>query len=228
MIFRQLFDKNTNTYSYLLADSQSLDAVIIDPVREQFQRDYKLIEQMNLKLKYILETHIHADHITSAALLKEATGAQTAISSHDGSKNFDTQLNDKQILEFGRHKITCLKTVGHTNSCMSFLVDNMIFSGDALMIRSCGRTDFQNGSNKELFNSVRNILFKLPDHTLVYPAHNYEGFTNSTILEEKNYNPRLKLTNNFSDFACIMDNLNLSLPKNIKVNIKINQNIGKI
>ncbi|MCB0365330.1 MAG: MBL fold metallo-hydrolase [Bdellovibrionaceae bacterium] len=227
MIFRQLFDRDTCTYTYLLADSVSRDAVIIDPVREQFERDMQILGELNLQLRLILETHIHADHVTGAALLRRETGAKVGVAAVAGAEGVDKPLVDGQVLDRGEIVIKVLATPGHTNSCLSYFVGDRVFTGDALFIRGCGRTDFQQGDSAKLFKSVREKLFALPDDTFVYPGHDYKGQTVSTIGEEKRYNPRLRLNHTIEDFARIMSELKLDPPVRIKEAVPANLKLGE-
>ncbi|WP_241558795.1 MBL fold metallo-hydrolase [Halobacteriovorax sp. HLS] len=228
LILRQLFERETSTYTYIIYDKNSLEAVIIDPVRETIERDCKLIDDLELKLRWSLETHLHADHITSASQLSDKYNCKIAISSFaEVSKEGVTLLQDRQIVEINpSFKIEVIATPGHTNCSISFLINDMLFSGDTLLIRGCGRTDFQQGSNEQLFESVRTKLFSLPDMTRVFPGHNYKGELSSSILEEKKYNPRLKEDNSFDQFCSIMNNLNLSHPKQIEIALPANKVCG--
>ena len=185
---RQLFDYESWTYSYLVFDPQSLDAVSIDPVLEQHPRDLKLIRELGLKLIYVLETHLHTDHQSGAEKLAETTKAQTAIGRGTGSKTASVLLEDGQELSFGAFSITALATPGHTPGCMSFQLEGMLFCGDTLFIRSCGRTDFQQGDPRVLYQSIHEKIFRLPPETLVYPGHDYNGIMVSTIGEELRWN----------------------------------------
>ena len=185
---RQLFDYESWTYSYLVFDPQSLDAVSIDPVLEQHPRDLKLIRELGLKLIYVLETHVHTDHQSGAEKLAETTGAQTAIGRGTGSTTASVLLEDGQELSFGAFSIKALATPGHTPGCMSFQLEGMLFCGDTLFIRSCGRTDFQQGDPRVLYQSIHEKLFRLPPETLVYPGHDYNGIMVSTIGEELRWN----------------------------------------
>jgi len=215
MLFRQLFDRETATYTYLLADEQSGDAVIIDTVDTQIQRDLKLIEELELNLLYTLETHVHADHITGSGPLREATGAQIAVPSGSGVKGADRELGGGDVLTFGGHRLEVIETPGHTATCRSYLVDGeRVFTGDALFIRGTGRTDFQGGSATKLYQSITEHLFALPDHVRIYPGHDYRGHTVSTIGEEKRLNPRIA-GKTVDQFAQIMADLNLADPKRI-------------
>ncbi len=227
MIFQQLFESESSTFTYLLADSKAREAVIIDPVLETVKRDLQLIKELNLKLLYIFETHVHADHVTGAAQIAEATQAKIALSSAANAKGADLNVKDGDEFKFGSHVLKVLATPGHTNSCMSYLVGNRVFTGDALMIRANGRTDFQEGSAEKLFHSVNTKLFTLPDETLVYPAHDYKGFTSSSIIDEKKFNSRLNQNRKLPEFVKIMAELNLPRPKKIDVAVPANLNCGR-
>jgi sulfur dioxygenase len=228
MIFRQLFDADSSTYTYLLACSQTKEACIIDPVLEKVDRDLKLIQELHLKLRFILETHIHADHITGAATLREATGAKVALSAAANVTCADQKLQDGEILKVGNLKIKVIATPGHTDSCTSYFCHDRVFTGDALMIRGCGRTDFQEGSSEKLFESVRKKLFTLPPETLVFPAHDYKGVLASSIAEEMEFNPRLGISNTKEEFVSIMRDLKLEPPKKIAESVPANLKCGKI
>jgi hydroxyacylglutathione hydrolase len=223
MIFRQLFEKESSTYTYLLADEQTKEALLIDPVIETIDRDLKLLKELGLHLKYVLETHIHADHISSSFELRKRTKAKIAVSKHSGANAIDIYLKDGDTLSLGKLSIKVLETPGHTDGCLSYVLENKIFTGDALLIRGCGRTDFQNGSSEKLYNSIQK-LFSLPSETIVYPGHDYNGFLSSTIAEEKKYNPRIA-EKSLKEFVEIMANLKLSLPK--KINEAVPANLGE-
>lgn len=227
MIFRQLLDAETSTYSYILADEESREAALIDSVLEQVDRDLQCLQDLNLTLKYILETHIHADHITGASVLREKTGAKTAVAKASNVDCADLLLSDADRLQLGAVEIQVLATPGHTNSCLSYYVGDRVFTGDALLIRGCGRTDFQEGSSERLFDSVRKKLFALPDETLVFPAHDYKGLLCSSIDEEKRLNPRLNLSISKAQFVDIMKGLKLSQPKKIEQAVPRNLKCGK-
>ncbi|XP_037908287.1 persulfide dioxygenase ETHE1, mitochondrial-like [Hermetia illucens] len=224
--FRQLFDTDTSTYTYLLADLNTKEAVIIDPVLEQAKRDAQLVKELGLTLKYALNTHMHADHVTGTGYLKRLLpGTQSVIAKFSGAKA-DKHLDDNEIVQFGRHKIEAICTPGHTNGCMSFIVheQGLVFTGDALLIRGCGRTDFQEGSAEKLYSSIHDRIYKLPNNFQVYPAHDYKGQLASTIIEEKTYNPRL--TKDKPTFINIMNNLNLAKPRYIDKAIPANRECG--
>lgn len=227
MIFRQLFDHESSTYTYLVADASTKDATIIDPVIEQVDRDLTLIRELGLQLKMILETHIHADHVTGSWELKQATKAEAVAGAGSKLACADRLLKDKETIRVGSLEFQALATPGHTDSCMSYYGHGRVFTGDALLIRGCGRTDFQQGSSKKLFHSIRNVLFRLPDETLVFPAHDYKGMNCSSIGEEKAHNPRLNLHIGEDEFVQIMASLNLSPPKKIAVAVPRNQSCGQ-
>jgi len=224
MIFRQLFDPETSTYTYLLADAESREAVLIDAVDTQVERDLKLMTELDLKLTHALETHVHADHITGAGLLRRHTGCMVGVSVHGHVDCADLQLREGDEIHFGRHGVRVLEMPGHTDSCVSYRCEDMVFTGDALFIRACGRTDFQQGDAGRLYDSVTGKLFTLPDATFVYPGHDYKGMTRSTIGEEKRHNPRL--TQSRDAFIKTMDELNLPMPKRIKEAVPANLKCG--
>lgn len=200
MIFRQLFDRNSCTYTYLLADEHTLEGVIIDSVSDHSQRDATLVDELQIKLKYVLETHIHADHVNGVRAIRAHRRAQFALGKASQHPQADLLLDDDDSITFGRHSITAIATPGHTAACVTYACDNMIFSGDSLLIRGCGRTDFQEGDPDTLYRSVHTRLFVLPDQTRVYPGHDYNGHTVSTIGEEKLFNPRLKQQHSCAEF----------------------------
>lgn len=226
ILFRQLFEKTSSTYTYLIADKKTNEAIIIDSVRETAERDINLVKELGLKLVYILETHVHADHVTGAHLLKKATGAKTMVSKNAKITCTDGEFGDDDYIKFGNLTLKCISTPGHTDTCTSFYIDGFVITGDALMIRACGRTDFQQGSPEALYDSVKNKLYKLPDSTLVYPAHNYNGLEVSSIGEEKKWNPRLGDNVSKEKFIEIMKNLKLSYPAQIDVALPANMKCG--
>ena len=215
LIFYQLFEKETSTYTYLIGDPLTKEAILIDPVIEMVDRDTKLLNELDLKLKYILDTHVHADHVTSSGELRKRTGAKVGVSSAYDLSCADLHLEDGQELKLGEHTIKVIHTPGHTSGCLTYQLGDMIFTGDALLIRGCGRTDFQEGSSEKLFSSVREKLFNLPDETIIYPGHDYKGLTKSTIAQEKKWNSRLNTSISKVEFINIMKNLKLAQPKKI-------------
>ncbi|MES1024376.1 MBL fold metallo-hydrolase [Gloeocapsa sp. BRSZ] len=227
MLFRQLFDQDTGTYTYLIT-SQSKDAVLVDPVVEQVERDRKLIEELGLTLRYCLETHIHADHITGTAKLRELTGCQGVVPENANAACANRFIRDGETLQIGDVRIQAIATPGHTDSHVAYLInDTHLLTGDALFIRGCGRTDFQSGNAGTLYDSVTQRLFTLPDDTLVYPGHDYRGHTVSTIGEEKQWNPRFvgRTRDSFIEF---MNNLNLPNPQKIMEAVPANEHCGNL
>ena len=228
MIFHQLFDAETCTYTYLLADESSREAVLIDSVIEQSERDTQLLRELKLNLKYLIETHVHADHITAVATLKKAfPEAKSVYNARAGVDAPDVQVNDGDTLRFGSHTLKVLYTPGHTDSCTSFLLGERIFTGDALLIRACGRTDFQQGDPGRLYDGIVSKIFTLPDHCVVYPGHDYNGMISSTVGEEKTLNPRLAGKTRV-EFIALMNALNLPYPKKIDVALPANLKCGAV
>ncbi len=229
LIFRQLFDSKSSTYTYLLADEESGEAILIDPVFEQIRRDLALLNELGLKLTHILDTHCHADHITSAWLLKIRTRAKIGISSNAGVENADIHLSHGDKLSFGSRYISVRETPGHTDGCVTYVLDNesMAFTGDCLLIRGCGRTDFQQGKTRHMYQSVHTQIFTLPDDALLYPAHDYRGLTVTSVKEEKAFNPRLGGKLDENDFEGFMRNLNLPHPNQIDIALPANLKSGK-
>jgi glyoxylase-like metal-dependent hydrolase (beta-lactamase superfamily II)/rhodanese-related sulfurtransferase len=227
MIFRQLLDNESKTYTYLLGDPWSREAAIIDPVLEQFERDTQIIEELGLKLVYSLETHCHADHVTGGGLLRARHGCKTGAAKVAGIKGVDIELTDGDALRFGLQALEVRSTPGHTAGCVSYVTADRskVFTGDALMIRGCGRTDFQEGDPRTLYRSLRDKIFSLPDDTLVYPGHDYKGRTVSSVGEEKAHNPRLAGKSE-DEFAAIMDGLKLAYPRKIDVALPANKKMG--
>ena len=229
MFFRQFLEPVSSTWTYLLADRATGDAVIIDPVLETVDRDIQNILDLGLTLRWTLETHVHADHITGAAALKDRLGCQTGVSAHAGLDCVDRALVHGDRVAFGGHALTVVETPGHTLCSLSYLTDGphrMAFTGDALLIRGCGRTDFQNGSASKLYQAIHREIFSLPDDTTVYPGHDYNGRTASTVGEERRLNPRL--TKSEVDFVALMAGLNLPRPKLIDVAVPANLQCGRV
>ncbi|MDJ0649101.1 MAG: MBL fold metallo-hydrolase [Xenococcaceae cyanobacterium MO_188.B19] len=227
MIFRQLFDRESSTYTYLIDDPETQEAILVDPVIEQLSRDIQLLKELSLTLKFCLETHIHADHITATGKLREITGCQGIVPNNADIECADIFIKDGEIINLGKITIKAIETNGHTDSHMSYLVnDSLVLTGDALFIRGCGRTDFQSGNPGTLYDSVTQKLFTLPDKTLVYPAHDYKGHTVSTIGEEKQWNPRFKKDR--SSFIQFMNSLNLPNPKKMMEAVPANERCGSL
>lgn len=226
MFVRQLFDRDTSTYTYLIADEVTSEAAIIDPVKEQLERDVLLIKQLGFNLKYVLETHVHADHITSSGQLREEFSAKVVLHENSGAKCADMLITDNEVLKLGEVEIKALHTPGHTNADLSFVVEDIVFTGDALLVRDCGRTDFQLGDSTTLYNSINDKIFSLDDATTIYPGHDYYGFTASSVKEEKQFNNRLGNGKTQDEFVEIMANLDLALPKRIKESVPGNTNCG--
>ncbi len=221
----QLFDSESSTYTYLLVDPHSGDAIIIDPVDHQLERDLAAIRAQNARLVWVIETHAHADHITSAGQLIEHTGAQAATPAGCGIQPAARQLRDGDIIEFGEEKLTAIHTPGHTAGSMSFLWRNHVFTGDTLLIDGCGRTDFQSGSADALYTSITERLFSLPPETIVWPAHDYKGRTHSSIGHERAHNSRLA-NRSRADFVALMDALHLPKPRRIDEAVPANLWLG--
>src|SRR5688572_8469225 len=224
MLFRQLFDPETSTYTYLLADEESHEAVIIDPVHEQFERDVALIGELDLRLTAVLDTHVHADHVTAQGLLRQRFGAKSVMSERSGAVCADVLVKQGDRVAFGRHELEVRETPGHTSGCLTFVSHEprMAFTGDALLIRGCGRTDFQSGDSRSLYRSVREQVFTLPDDTLIYPAHDYKGRTVTTVAEEKRHNPRLGMSRSLAEFTELMAALNLPYPRKMDASVPAN------
>jgi len=213
MLFRQLFDPGTSTYTYLIADPETGAAALVDPVLEQVERDWQLIQELGLHLHYCLETHVHADHITGTSQLRQRSGCIGIVPTQAQVECADRFIQDGEVVCLGNVEIKAIATPGHTDSHMAYLVNQThLLTGDSLLIRGCGRTDFQSGNPGALYDAVTTQLFSLPNSTLVYPGHDYRGFTVSTIGEEKQFNPRFHQRSR-SEFVEFMAHLNLPYPQ---------------
>ena len=225
MIFKQEFDTKTSTYTYIIASAKGREAVIIDPVLENVEDYINILKELNLKLVKVIDTHIHADHITGASKLKQVTNCTTIMGEHTPADTVEIKVKDSEIINIDNLKIRSIYTPGHTSDSYSFLLDNYLFTGDTLLINGTGRTDFQNGSSKDAYNSLFNNLLKLPEETLVYPGHDYNGKFSSTIGNEKKFNPRLQVKS-VDEYVDIMSKLNLAKPKMIEINVSRNIKLG--
>ena len=225
MIFRQVFDNKSSTYTYLIASAKGREAVIIDPVIENVESYIKLLQELDLKLVKVIDTHIHADHVTGASKLKQVTNCSTLMGEHTPSDAVEIKVKDDEIIKIDQIEIKAMYTPGHTSDSYSFLMKNYLFSGDTLLINGTGRTDFQNGSSKDAYNSIFNRLLKLPEDTILYPGHDYNGKESSTIGNEKKFNPRLQVKN-VDEYVELMSNLNLAKPQLIDINVSRNIKLG--
>ena len=225
MIFRQVFDNKSSTYTYLIASAKGREAVIIDPVIENVENYIELLNELDLKLVKVIDTHIHADHVTGASKLKLATNCSTLMGEHTPADAVEIKVKDDEIIKIDQIEIKAMYTPGHTSDSYSFLMNNYLFSGDTLLINGTGRTDFQNGSSKDAYNSIFNRLLKLPEDTILYPGHDYNGKVSSTIGNEKKFNPRLQVKN-VDEYVDLMSNLNLAKPKLIDINVSRNIKLG--
>ncbi len=226
MKIEQLFDPATSTYSYLLWDKKTKQAALIDSVKEQLERDTTLIKQLALDLKYTLETHIHADHVTGSGQLRDIFNSQAAVHKNSESDCANILLSDGDTLKLGDEVIDIIYTPGHTNTDISYHIDSILFTGDALLINGCGRTDFQSGDASALYHSITQKMFTLNDETIIYPGHDYNGFTSSTIAREKAFNSRLGNNKSEKEFVAIMDSLILEPPARIDIAVPGNQQCG--
>lgn len=229
MIFRQLFDRETWTYTYLLGDEGTREAVIIDPVVEQNELYVRLLKELGLKLKYAIDTHVHADHVTGLGMLRETYGALSVHGFGSTASGIDVFVKDGEEIFFGNNALIALATPGHTDDSFSYLFKDegrtVVFTGDTLLIRGSGRTDFQNGDAGMQYDSIHQKLLSLPDDTIVYPGHDYRGVTESRIGEEKRYNPRLQVANK-AEYVELMGNLKLASPKFMDVAVPANLAAG--
>ncbi|XP_066588672.1 persulfide dioxygenase ETHE1, mitochondrial [Prorops nasuta] len=224
--FRQLFDPVSSTYTYLLADINLTEAVIIDPVLEWAERDREIIQDLGLNLKYALNTHVHADHVTGSGRLKSLLAGCKSMISRSSQAKADILLDPNDSVRFGRHELLVLPTPGHTEGCVTYVCheQGIAFTGDALLIRGCGRTDFQGGSAETLYKSVHSMILALPSNYRLYPAHDYNGRTVTTVAEESHFNPRL--SKSLEEFIVIMNSLNLPYPKMIDQAVPANRVCG--
>jgi len=226
MIFKQVFDTKSSTYTYIIASGKGREAVIIDPVIENVESYIKLLNELDLKLVKVIDTHIHADHVTGASKLKQETNCSTIMGEHTPADAVEIKVKDDEIIKIDQIEIKAMYTPGHTSDSYSFLMDNnCLFSGDTLLINGTGRTDFQNGSSKDAYNSIFDRLLKLPEDTILYPGHDYNGKESSTIGNEKKFNPRLQVKN-VDEYVELMSNLNLAKPELIDINVSRNIKLG--
>ena len=225
MIFKQVFDVQSSTYTYLIASKKGHEAIIIDPVLENVEKYIELLKEFNLQLVKVIDTHIHADHVTGASKLKKTTNCTTIMGEHSPSELVEIKVKDEEIIKIDQIEIKAIYTPGHTSDSYSFLMNNYLFSGDTLLINGTGRTDFQNGSSNDAYDSIFNKLLKLPEETLLYPGHDYNGEKVSTLKHEKKFNPRLQVKN-ANEYTHIMNNLNLSKPKLMDTNVRRNIKLG--
>ncbi len=228
MIFRQLYDETSSTYTYLLADEQSREAILIDPVFEQAQRDLAMLRELDLQLKIVADTHVHADHVTAAWVLKQKSGCKIALAAVAGAEQVDMSLRHGDTFSINNITLEARATPGHTNGCLSYVLSDhsKVFTGDALLIRGCGRSDFQQGDAHRLYHSITEQLFSLPDECAVYPAHDYNGRTQSSVNEEKIHNPRVGGGASEKDFVEYMQAMQLPHPKKIAEAIPNNMRSG--
>lgn len=227
MLFRQLYDHQSSTYSYLLADGPGGEALLIDPVREHSAQYLQLIEQLGLRLLVAVDTHTHADHVTALGALRDASGCVTRMGEQTKAECVSERFRDGETLRIGGLRLRALYTPGHTDESYSLVMDDRVFTGDALLIRGTGRTDFQNGDSHAAYDSLFNKLLKLPDDTLVYPGHDYKGWTVSSIGEERRWNPRLQVRS-AEEYAALMANLKLPTPKLMDVAVPANLACGRV
>ena len=225
MIFKQLFDTKSSTYTYLISSGNGREALIIDPVLENVSEYINILKELDLKLVKVIDTHIHADHVTGASKLKDITKCSTIMGDHTPAVSVEIKVKDDEYINLDNIKIRAMYTPGHTSDSYSFLMNNYLFSGDTLLINGTGRTDFQNGNPKDAYNSIFNKLLKLPDDTLLFPAHDYKGEKVSTIGKEKKQNPRLQV-NSVDEYVEIMNNLNIKKPLELESNVSRNIKLG--
>lgn len=227
MIFHQFFEQESSTYTYLLACEDTREAVLIDPVASEIEHYAHFMAEKNLKLAYSLDTHVHADHVTAANQLREKFGCKTVLHRNSGVSCGDIFITDKSAIRIGNILIEARYTPGHTNACTSYVIDGMVFTGDALLIDGCGRTDFQEGNAAILYDSIHQQIFSLSDDTIVYPGHDYKSRLSSTIGQERLHNARLGNCRSKQEFIEIMQNLNLPYPQKIDIALPANKICGK-
>ena len=225
MIFKQLFDTKSSTYTYLISSGNGREGLIIDPVLENVNEYIDVLKELNLKLVKVIDTHIHADHVTGASKLKDITKCSKIMGAHTPAESVEIKVKDDEYIDLDYLKIRAMYTPGHTSDSYSFLMNNHLFSGDTLLINGTGRTDFQNGNAKDAYNSIFNKLLKLPEETLLYPAHDYKGEKVSTIGKEKKQNPRLQVKS-VDEYIDIMNNLDLKKPAELESNVSRNIKLG--
>ena len=225
MIFKQLFDTKSSTYTYLISSGKGREALIIDPVIENVSEYISSLKELNLKLVKVIDTHIHADHVTGASKLKDITKCSTIMGAHTPAETVEIKVKDDEYIDLDNLRIRAMYTPGHTSDSYSFLMNNYLFSGDTLLINGTGRTDFQNGNAKDAYNSIFNKLLKLPEETHLYPAHDYKGEKVSTIGKEKKQNPRLQVKS-VNEYIEIMNNLDLKKPTELESNVSRNVKLG--
>jgi glyoxylase-like metal-dependent hydrolase (beta-lactamase superfamily II) len=222
MIFNQLYDVKSSTYTYIVSSGKGREALIIDPVIENTNEYIKVLKDLDLKLVKVIDTHIHADHISGLNELKKQTNCSRVMGENSDSEVIDIRVSEGEKIKIENIELTTIYTPGHTECCYSFLMKDRVFTGDTLLINGSGRTDFQGGNALDQYNSIFNKLLKLPEKTLVYPAHDYNGKKFSTIIDEKNYNPRLQV-NSSDEYLEIMNNLNLANPKMMDIAVLANK-----
>lgn len=225
MLFRQLFERESSTYTYLLASRRGGEALLIDPVKEETSKYLQLIEELDLKLVFALDTHVHADHVTALGDLRAKTGCASIMGAQSKAECVSMKVKDGELIEVDGIRLRAMYTPGHTDDSYSFVMDDRVFTGDTLLIRGTGRTDFQNGDSRQQYDSLFNKLLKLPDETLVYPGHDYKGWTVSTIAEERENNPRLQVRSE-EEYVTLMNGLKLANPKQMDVAVPANLACG--
>src|SRR6187549_1526126 len=225
MLFRQLFERDSSTYTYLIAGRTGGEALLIDPVRSELSQYLQLIDELDLRLVFAIDTHVHADHITALGDLRTETSCATLMGTQSKAECVSRKISDGERLKVDGLELRALYTPGHTDDSYSFVMNDRVFTGDTLLIRGTGRTDFQNGDPRAQYESIFGRLLKLPDETLVFPAHDYKGDTVSTIGEEKAYNPRLQVKS-MDEYVDLMNNLKLPNPKMMDVAVPANMHIG--